>query len=303
MASPTHALRFISGKYKHGADFTLPASGEVIIGRSSDLDMVLREDMVSRRHARIVIDRGQLVLEDLGSTNGSFLNGEKIQRASLTEGDRILIGTSIIKVVAADPNAEPTGRDRQPVPVAQHRTSSTAGSIAELGGIDSLVQLFKANNKTVTLVVRTRSDVGHIYLEDGEVIFATVNDNFEIAPEESFYRIMTWEDGTFNLESHEEMEFPRRIEMGTTGLLLEAARYKDEQQLLATSAPDPDTPVALAVKFGGSLSSLNKAELNVVQLAHEVATYSDVLNGSRAPRMETSKVIDKLVKQGIIQLG
>ena len=44
--------------------------------------MVLVEDMVSRRHARIAYERDdEIIIEDLGSTNGTFVNGEKIQSA------------------------------------------------------------------------------------------------------------------------------------------------------------------------------------------------------------------------------
>jgi hypothetical protein len=51
--SPTgYVLKFISGKYQ-GGEFPLEMDREILIGRGSDLDMVLVEDMVSRRHARI----------------------------------------------------------------------------------------------------------------------------------------------------------------------------------------------------------------------------------------------------------
>src|SRR5215813_7243177 len=99
---PRFALRFISGKYQ-GGEFPLRMNREIIIGRSSDLDMVLVEDMVSRRHAKITSTEGDIFIQDMGSTNGTFVNGEKIAgRARLTEGDRILVGTSIIKVVGVD---------------------------------------------------------------------------------------------------------------------------------------------------------------------------------------------------------
>src|SRR5688572_24726834 len=97
-----YALRFISGKYE-GGEFPLRMEREIVIGRASDLDMVLVEDMVSRKHAKLSTTGGQVMLQDLGSTNGTFVNGEKIKKVTLKEGDRILIGTSIIKLVTVDP--------------------------------------------------------------------------------------------------------------------------------------------------------------------------------------------------------
>src|SRR5438309_334591 len=73
---PRFALRFISGKYQ-GGEFPLRMNREIIIGRSSDLDMVLVEDMVSRRHAKISSTDAEVYIQDMGSTNGTFVNGEK----------------------------------------------------------------------------------------------------------------------------------------------------------------------------------------------------------------------------------
>ena len=80
------ALRFISGKYQ-GGEFPLEDNREIIVGRSSDLDMVMVEEMVSRRHARIQLVGGSVNIDDLGSTNGTFVNGERVTHAELQEGD------------------------------------------------------------------------------------------------------------------------------------------------------------------------------------------------------------------------
>lgn len=92
------ALRFISGKYQ-GNEFPLKANQEIIVGRGSEFDIVLVEDMVSRKHAKFVTGSDYVILQDLGSTNGSFVNGERIRKIRLREGDRILVGTSILKLV------------------------------------------------------------------------------------------------------------------------------------------------------------------------------------------------------------
>ena len=84
MPSVSYALRFISGKYQ-GGEFPLHKGREIVIGRSSELEMVLIEDMVSRRHAAITVNGDELTIADVGSTNGTFVNGEKVKRARLKE--------------------------------------------------------------------------------------------------------------------------------------------------------------------------------------------------------------------------
>jgi pSer/pThr/pTyr-binding forkhead associated (FHA) protein len=73
------------------------------IGRSSANDVVIVDPEVSRRHARIVHRKDQLALEDLGSTNGTFLNGQRVTHlTALQDGDLIDLGDSIsLRVMTA----------------------------------------------------------------------------------------------------------------------------------------------------------------------------------------------------------
>jgi hypothetical protein len=64
------------------------------IGRAPDNGLVLRDGRASRHHARIDGRRGTLVLSDLGSTNGSFVNERRVESVALGAGDRIRIGTT-----------------------------------------------------------------------------------------------------------------------------------------------------------------------------------------------------------------
>jgi diguanylate cyclase (GGDEF)-like protein len=76
---------------------------EVVIGRAADADLRLRDDGVSRRHARIAATKGDLYLEDLASANGTLLNGEPIRRALLKDGDTIQVGsTTVLKLAFSD---------------------------------------------------------------------------------------------------------------------------------------------------------------------------------------------------------
>ena len=68
------------------------------VGRATDNDLVLRDERVSRHHARIGGRRGTLVFTDLGSTNGSEVNGTRVSEVVLGAGDRIRLGGCVLEV-------------------------------------------------------------------------------------------------------------------------------------------------------------------------------------------------------------
>lgn len=82
-----------------GLMFKVHPNGKTVIGRGLDADIRLDDEGVSRRHAQVVIaDGNDPIVEDLGSSNGTFLNGQQIRRHKLKDGDKIQIGSvSILK--------------------------------------------------------------------------------------------------------------------------------------------------------------------------------------------------------------
>ncbi len=74
-----------------------------VIGRGVEADVRLVEDKMSRRHCRLVVENGLTYLEDLGSSNGTYLNGARVTRQKLNDGDKIQIGeTTILKFTYND---------------------------------------------------------------------------------------------------------------------------------------------------------------------------------------------------------
>jgi hypothetical protein len=68
--------------------------GVTLIGRSEDCEVTIEDPLVSRRHARIIVDGDKVTLEDLGSRNGLKVNGKPFKgSAPLTDGDRVRVGT------------------------------------------------------------------------------------------------------------------------------------------------------------------------------------------------------------------
>lgn len=66
--------------------------GETIAGRSDDVQIFLGDVTVSRQHARFIVDDDGLTVEDLRSTNGTYVNAERHDRAQLQPGDEVIIG-------------------------------------------------------------------------------------------------------------------------------------------------------------------------------------------------------------------
>ena len=73
--------------------------GPCVLGRDPQADFVLEDRLASRRHAQVVGRAGTWVLEDLGSTNGTLLNGRRTTHAPLADGDAIRIGDTVLAFV------------------------------------------------------------------------------------------------------------------------------------------------------------------------------------------------------------
>ena len=68
----------------------------IILGRGTDCDLRLVDPGVSRHHAEIRVEDGEVVLVDLGSTNGTFVNGQPVRRVTLTDGTRVTLGRTTL---------------------------------------------------------------------------------------------------------------------------------------------------------------------------------------------------------------
>jgi hypothetical protein len=298
----SYVLRFISGKYQ-GGEFPIVPDKQIVVGRSSDLDMVLVEDMVSRKHARIAMQQDQIWIEDLGSTNGTFVNGEKIKRARLKEGDRVLIGTSILKVIAGDATAAPPTNDAQVKQnlenvAAARRTSQArtmSGSIDEVP-LPDLLQLFGTSKKSGVLVVRTDDDVGKIFMRKGVIYFVVINDLDDVPPLKAMYRMLTWSKGLFDLDPPDEREFPNEINVSVQEVLMEGLRQMDEFNNLRDQLPDLHARLVLASPLNPPLRDLKPEELDVIQLAHNYGHLESIMNKSQASDLDTAQIVQKLIK-------
>ena len=299
------ALRFISGKYQ-GGEFPLVPDRTIHIGRSSDLDMVLAEDMVSRKHARIAFQDEEMFIEDLSSTNGTFVNGEKTKRSKLREGDRILIGTSILKVVVSESTrrTEEQARRDMEIVAAHRRTSQTrsmSGSIEEIP-LPDLLQLLGTSKKCGVVVIRTDDDTGKIHLNKGRVVFASINDNTVVSPTKSVCRMLTWTDGTFDLETPDNRTFDHPIDIPVQALLIDGLRQIDELSQIKSKLPEVSNRMRINSPLTPPLRDLKPAELDVLQVIHNCGYINKVLDLCPLTDLETAQTVAKLIETGYVHV-
>lgn len=103
-SDPRVVLRGVGGQY-HGRSFTLERPR--LVGRVHDADIRIDEPAFADRHARLEMQGGQVVLRDLGSAEGSEVNGETVRDAVLEPGDQVVFDAHHRFVVEAPSRAAP----------------------------------------------------------------------------------------------------------------------------------------------------------------------------------------------------
>lgn len=94
-----------------GGTYPLEGRGPWSVGRSEESDIVVSDPNVSRRHARLIRSDNGFVVEDLGSTNGTLLDGSPIERERIESGDELTFGGINARFVRRSSGEEPSGPD------------------------------------------------------------------------------------------------------------------------------------------------------------------------------------------------
>jgi pSer/pThr/pTyr-binding forkhead associated (FHA) protein len=206
------------------------------LGRDKSNKLVLCSREVSRFHAVVRWQQDEYVLEDLDSSNGTFVNEDYIERHALRNGDTIYIGANVLfyrQVLAGtavgvpdtslkdtvqihlDPQMQEMGRD----------SSSFHGDIASLGLL-SILQMLGVEKKTGCLTLRHEQAEAGIYFLNGVVIHSVCG---QMSGRDGFMQLARWPAGQFSFHATvtpQEITMSDEIEW----LLFEALRLIDEEK-------------------------------------------------------------------------
>jgi pSer/pThr/pTyr-binding forkhead associated (FHA) protein len=307
MSEQGWVFRFISGRYQ-GGEYPLAELGEIVIGRASDQDMVLLEDMVSRKHAKLTMQPGNITIADLGSTNGTFVNGEKVKKAQLKEGDRILIGTSILKLVATPGKPLPfdarvAQQNLERTAAAQEKRgagrSAVQGRLEEVPLVD-LLQLLSTSKKTGAIEIRGYRP-GRVHLRSGKVVSALIESDPSLPPKKALYRMVGWNQGAFEFvpSEGELAPLPNEITEGTEQLVMEALQQGDE--LGQGNLPAATAAIGVAMPLTPRLRDLTPEDLDILQLVHNYGVVQAVLDRASGSDLQISQKLASLIERGYLK--
>ncbi len=164
-------------------------SKEVSIGRSPENGIVIDNPAVSHFHARVFNEEGRIMLEDFGSLNGTFVNGQRVKMVTLKPGDSVAIGKhTIIISDSRDLDGFATGHGNGKPAAAAPKLNETVmldtkarrDFLQKVAAVGESAQVAPARIKVATLVVRSgRTDQREYTLSDkltviGKSAMATV---------------------------------------------------------------------------------------------------------------------------------
>jgi hypothetical protein len=293
MAKRPLALRFLWGHF-HGGFLPLEPGRALLIGRKPGADLVIADDLVSRSHARLTFEGDDLVVEDLGSTNGTYLNGVRITRGRAVEGDRILVGGSIMKVVARDPVSQAADEVRADPGVAtaaaEQRARAMQGHLEEVP-LQDLLQLIAAARKTGVLAIERPGHEAEVEFEKGCLVRCVLDGRIDISAKKSFSRLLAWTQGDFELgRAPGRAGVPGSLAEPLAPLLADGMRQLEElrrvraklpTRFLAGAGPAADADdedralLALAVRHGSLEAVLDATPRSDLEAAQRLAALLD----------------------------
>jgi pSer/pThr/pTyr-binding forkhead associated (FHA) protein len=213
------------------APVPLPGGSRVAIGRGRDCELVLITDSASRRHAEVYAEGVDFCVRDLGSKNGTFVNGQPVTRPHmLRPGDRIGVGTSTITFCRIEGSlagflSDPSGHETMIVSREPLR-EVFRGDLAEIP-IFVVLQMLEMGHKSGVLEIAADAGPVRMWLGDGQPLHAETE---KARGMDAALSVVGATRGAFRFEARADPR-ERTLLMSMTELLLEASRQLDETSL------------------------------------------------------------------------
>lgn len=190
------------------------------IGRATESSMAIPSPRVSRNHAEVVWRDRKPVLKDLGSENGTVVNGARITERALVDKDELAFGPYVctyraVTGLGSVEKKENDGSDTEP-----SIGDALTGRLSQLSLYELLTSL-ELHERSGQLVVTSDDRAGTIVLDAGRIAHASVD---ALTGEAALHELLRWHDGSFAYTMKIDGTPAENLPRGFTALMHEAAR-------------------------------------------------------------------------------
>jgi len=213
----------------------------VSVGRVKENDICIPSQMVSRHHGKFTFEKGVWIYTDLKSSNGSRVNGKRVERAGLQSGDVVDVGGFMITykeihdLSQITDKGEEEGKTMTIDPSMLKRAAmSGLDGVSMLGGLGGsledipmpdILQLLENQRKSGTLTFDFEGAMGKIHIRAGTMVHAEYG---RLTGEIAVAKMLKRTKGSFHLDPR-EMKVEVTIHRPTTTVLMDVARTMDER--------------------------------------------------------------------------
>ena len=286
---------------------------EVIIGRGENTHIRIDELGVSRFHAKIVYTGDMPWIEDMGSTNGIFVNRKKAARQQLMDGDifQICSAEFCVALVTSEAGFEVeqvnqvqldqfTNRlktvKRQP---DRPRKSLFTGDLQTIN-MPSLLQILQVNGSSGTVVIRSDQHQGEVVIDDGRIVHAELGVH---CGKKAFFRIAGMENGHFDFYSPSRLPGNPSLNHHLQELLMQAMVQFDELPIYRKELPDDEVPLMLNREVAVLMHKFPADVFDVLAALSRHPTVAGVLEHTDLADLPTCRILLMLLKQKVIVVG
>jgi two-component system cell cycle response regulator len=277
-----------------GVAYWLSCNKELIIGRSSKADVCIQDRRVSQRHARVVVTpEGEVFVEDLGSTNGIYVNGKKVTRHTLKDGDKVHVSRHYILKFCYEKNVSPEVAGLNGSQATRDRLTGVYTKQHLLTQMDRDFDLARKQNEDLALLLFAVDDftrIGKMHGRDSSnMVLRQIAKLVGGMPHREAV-LARYDTDTFAL-------YLRNLGEGGTVVLAQRIRRAVKSHRFVCQGEE--VPVTVSLGIG----TLAKGMKNAMDLMREVQTYldkakragSDTINGSHSIRSIFRQIANKHV--------
>ncbi len=298
---PSHLKLVVESGPDLGEEYTFVAGDEFVIGRGQYSNIVVDDKQASRKHAMIVSDGGELLLSDLDSRNGTYVNGERVAKRTLLNQDVIEIADLRLRAVyvkrglrAAVPRA-PRPRGSRDADSNATLANLHSGPLAP-GALLELIKSLQLSKLTGCLTVRAVWGRGRILFQDGRLLTASIDCFPDISSRKAVQRLLRTQMGTMQFHRCDVEAGEDRLDNDIDAIHDEDFDYEEEFVRFIQLAPSMAADVnVIESDCDEALEGTEGAILELVRKTGSPAKIIDLFPGSDTQAMKT---LSDLIEQG-----